>query len=412
MHEHARMPHIIDTTEKITENIPVSIKGGGILRTEPRILIVSASIGTGHNQAAAAIGQELRSQRPRAQIDIIDFLQYGSYYRGSLLRETYLKMLHLFPEVFDFLFRWTAGKGQQVKSLFAYSSKNRITELRRQFKPHILVCTHPFPCAAACCLKGQGALDLPVAAVVTDFGVHPFWIYQEVDAYFVAHDDLRPQLVDRGIHAGRVRACGIPIGKQYSAKVTRAEGVIKEEPVILIMGGGLGLGPLDRVLLHLEAFPHPLRVLVVTAGNRKLLPKLREMAGKSRHKISIFGFTEKIDQLMGAADLLITKAGGLTAGEALAKGLPMLLIPVIPGHEAENARFLVQQGAAVQVRDVAEITRCLKYLLVEQPGVLDGMRTAAAALAKPDAARDIAAHIVEMAGRANVKRALTGRRKG
>lgn len=412
MHEPVRMPHIIDTTENITGNIPVIIKGGGILRTEPRILIVSASIGTGHNQAAAAIGQELRSQRPQAQIDIIDFLQYGSYYRGSLLRETYLKILHLFPEVFDFLFRWTAGKGQQVKSLFAYSSKKRITELRRQFKPHILVFTHPFPCAAACYLKRQGVLDLPVAAVVTDFGVHPFWIYREVDAYFVAHENLRQQLVDKGINAGRVRACGIPIDKKYSEEVIRSEGVIKEEPVMLIMGGGLGLGPLDSVLVHLEAFPHPLRVFVVAGSNRKLLPKLREMVGKSRHKIRILGFTEKINQLMEAADLLITKAGGLTASEALAKGLPMLFIPVIPGHEAENARFLVQQGAAVQVRDVEEIPRCLQYLLVEQSGVLDGMRRAAAALAKPDAAQDIAAQILEMAGRVTVKRALTGRRKG
>ena len=382
------------------------------MRTEPRILIVSASIGTGHNQAAAAIGQQLRSQRPRAQIDIIDFLQYGSYYRGSLLRETYLKILHLFPEVFDFLFRWTAGQGQQMKSLFAYSSKKRITELRRQFKPHILVFTHPFPCAAACYLKRQGVLDLPVAAVVTDFGVHPFWIYQEIDAYFVAHENLRQQLLDKGIYARRVQACGIPIDKKYSKGVPRSEGVITETPVILIMGGGLGLGPLDCVLRHLEAFPHPLRVLVVAGSNRKLFSKLREMAGKSRHKIRIFGFTEKINQLMEAADLLITKAGGLTASEALAKGLPMLFIPVIPGHEAENARFLIQQGAAVQVRDVEEIARCLKYLLVEQPEVLDGMRTAAAALAKPDAARDIAAQVLEMAGRVTVKRALTGRRKG
>lgn len=371
---------------------------------EPRILIISASIGSGHNQAAAAIAQELRRQHAKAQIDIIDFFTYASSSWGNFLKETYFKMLHIFPDMYDFLYRWTSGRGHRVKNLLAYSSKKRMQKICQQYNPDILLFTHPFPCAAAAYLRRKHAINIPIVAVVTDFAVHPLWIYQEVDLYCIASETLLQQLLDKGILQQRVIPLGIPINPKFTERkinttFTHQLGLSAEEPIVLIMGGGLGFGPLESVLLNLEQFTGPLQLIVVAGNNRELIPSLQSLARNSRHKIRVMGFTEEIDTLMEIADVLITKPGGLTISEALAKQLPMLLISVIPGQEEENAQFLVQQGAAVQVRDIRTISRYLNRLLTKKPETLIKLRTAAAGLAKPEAARHIAKHVLEMVNR-------------
>lgn len=370
---------------------------------EPRILIVSASIGSGHNQAALAIKEQLHCQYPQAHVDIVDFLTYGGGSTwGNFIKDTYLKMLHVFPDMYDFLYRWTSGRGHRVKNLLAYSSKKRMQKLYQQYLPDILVFTHPFPCAAAAYLRRKGLLDTPLAAVVTDFAVHPLWIYEEVDIYCIADDTLKLQLMIKGIEPSRVVASGIPISRRFAEMRKNTEldsqlGLRQDDPVIMIMGGGLGLGPLAEVLESIEQFATRLQMIVVAGNNTEIMPYLENKAKVSRHDIYIFGFTSEVDTLMGMAQLLITKPGGLTTSEALTKGLPMLLVPAIPGQEEENATFLVRQGTAIRVRDIGAIPRHLHRLLVKKPEVLQSLKQAAERLAKPEAASHIAGFVLRLA---------------
>jgi processive 1,2-diacylglycerol beta-glucosyltransferase len=375
-----------------------------VMTKEPRILIVSASIGSGHNQAAAAIEQELRRQHPQSQIDIVDFLTYGSSSWGNFIKETYFKMLHVFPDMYDFLYRWTSGPGHRVKNLLAYSSKKRMSKLYQHYQPDILVFTHPFPCAAAAYLRRKRMINTTLIAVITDFAVHPLWTYDEVDMYCVADSSLQYQLVEKGIPESRIMVSGIPVGAQFA--ISKQDSGISQEyelqgnkPTLLVMGGGLGLGPLEIVLQSIERCTLPLQLIVVAGNNKEILPSLHNFAKKSRHTIHVLGFTKEVDHLMERADLLITKPGGLTSSEALAKGLPMLLVSAIPGQEEENARFLVQQGAAIHVRDIRRIPLYLQRLFAKKPELLRSIKIAATHLGKPEAARLIAQTVLQRAQR-------------
>jgi processive 1,2-diacylglycerol beta-glucosyltransferase len=370
---------------------------------EPRVLIVSASIGSGHDQAAFAIEEQLRRQYPQIHVDIVDFLAYGGAW-GSFVKETYFKMLHVFPDMYDYLYRWTSGRGQRVKNLLAYSSKKRMQKLYQQYQPDILVFTHPFPCAAAAYLRRKRLLETPLVAVVTDYAVHPLWIYDEVDIYCIADQVLVQQLIDKGIAEQRILVSGIPINSRFSEQqinvgLYRQLGLRLNEPVVMLMGGGLGLGPLEEVLASIEYFATKLQMIVVAGNNAEIIPSLEARAKESRHDIRVLGFTNEIDSLMDMAHLLITKPGGLTTSEALAKKLPMLLLLAIPGQEEENARFLVRQGTAIRVHDVDAIPRYLHRLLVKRPDMLQSVKQAAERLAKPEAAAYIAQVVLRLVKR-------------
>ncbi len=355
------------------------------------VLIVTASVGAGHDQAARAIGAEIGARYPAARVTIADFMGEENSYLNALLKDTYLKMISVSPQVYDLLYRWSQARQLPgVQNLLARAMKRSMRRLYVRYRPDLIIFTHPFPCGAAAYLRRKGKLDAPLVGVITDFSAHPLWVYDEVDLYFVAARETRSELVQQGVAAERVFPTGIPIDASFGRLLdryaaTRELGLAARQPTVLIMGGGLGIGPVADAVRSLDGIDRALQIVVVAGRNAELRRELRAIAQASRHSITAMGYTRKVRELMAAADLLVTKPGALTVSEALSVGLPLVLVAPLPGQEEDNAAYLVARGAAVLLADAGEAGEMVAGLL-DRPQTLEEMRRQALSLGQPQAA--------------------------
>jgi processive 1,2-diacylglycerol beta-glucosyltransferase len=195
-----------------------------------------------------------------------------------------------------------------------------------------------------------------------------------------------------------VRVHGIPVGERFSQPVDKAAVYEKLAlqpglPVILVMGGSLGLGPMKSVIRKLNKLPQPFNIVAVTGKNEELKERLARRGPKLRHPTKVFGFVDNVHELMDVAELVVTKPGGITTAECLVKRLPMIIINPIPGQEAKNTEFLLSQGVAVEARDASDVMLFVDEFL-RNPEELRRMRDAARLFGRPQAALHAALDIL------------------
>ncbi|MEW6274505.1 MAG: glycosyltransferase [Bacillota bacterium] len=372
-----------------------------------RVLILSVSAGMGHLQAALAIKKALHEMKPDAEVAILDTFRYINPFLDKVLFGTYIEMLKITPIVYGYLYH-LAEKGQPLSEagkeefnrLLNRLAAPKLIRLLGDFRPQAVVCTHPFPVGILDNLKQRGHFFSPVAATLTDFTVHPFWVFSRVDLFTVAAPELQSSFRGYGIDPGRVHAVGIPINSCFARPVERRAvqnrlGLDPDLPTALIIGGGLGMGPLADIVKALGNSPLSLQMIVVTGNNNSLKAKLERMLASLRNPIKVLGFVDNIHELMAASDFMVGKAGGLTCAEALARGLPIFIVDPLPGQEVRNAEFLTGQGAAVQVNNVRELVQKIEDCL-RGPERLQKMADKARRLGKPLAARDTARLIASL----------------
>jgi len=240
-----------------------------------------------------------------------------------------------------------------------------------RYRPHVVVCTHPFPLGAASSLRHKKKLSYIIAGVITDFAVHPWWIAEGVDHYFVANEVMEKTLLQHGISHDRITISGIPVGSNFKPSETRA---MNEVPHILIMGGGLGFGRMQTTLCKLEQLPKPVKGTVVTGKNEELKQQLQLLTKSLGNNITVLPFSPHIATMMKQADVLITKPGGLTCSEALAVNLPMILLNPLPGQEEENANYLQQQGSALWIKEEKDLISKMTDVIFDKPEMAKRMQ--------------------------------------
>jgi processive 1,2-diacylglycerol beta-glucosyltransferase len=216
-----------------------------------------------------------------------------------------------------------------------------------------------------------------------------------VDLYCVAAEETKGRLLARGAAPEQVIVTGIPIGARFSARLDAAGlrqqlGLRDDLPVVLVLAGGFGVGPVGEILLELDKVGRRVQVLVVAGRNESLRRKLA--AQERRQPTRVFGFVANMHELMAVADLIVTKPGGLTSSEALALGKPLLILNPIPGQEAANSDFLLEHGAAAKLNRVEDLPFRLEQLLGSKK--LGAMARAARALGRPKAATEICQEVL------------------
>ncbi len=383
-----------------------------------RVLITTVTAGGGHLAAAAALEEAWRAVRPDDVLGKVDVLKFTSSLKRKVHAEGYVKLVEHAPEVWGMLFKKTddpklARWLGRVKRAFPSASRARFNRYLEQFNPDIVVCTHYLPLEALGKAhserngkkrrnrsRSRKGCDGPfVVTVVTDFEAHALWMDGCVDLYCVAAEETRARLVARGANAENVVATGIPISAKFSAKidglnVRKTHGLRDDLPIILVLSGGFGMGPVAGILAELDKVARPFQTLVVTGKNEELR---RELAAQDRkHPTHVLGFTRVMHELMAVADLIISKPGGLTSSEALALGKPLLILNPIPGQEAANSDFLLEHGAASKINRVEDLPFRVEQLLGASK--LPELARAAQALGRPDAARDICLESSRRAG--------------
>ena len=347
-----------------------------------KVLILSASIGSGHTKAAQALQKVFGSSA-----QVVDFMAKEISALNWLTKKFYLAALRFIPDLYDRIYKFADGRRVGVSARFLSSALMYLpfARLLKKFQPDVVICTHPFPEAAASLWKflhAKSARNFLLATVLTDYSLHEIWIYGEVDAYFVATQDMQRELAAHCRTGQRNFVTGIPIDEKFSS-VKKAHD--EARTTILIMGGGLGLGSIEETLCELDKVQSPLKVVIVAGQNEKLLARLKRL--RISHAVEVLGYVSNVDKLMAAADLLITKPGALTMTEAFAVGLPLILHAPIPGPEALNAAYAMAHGAAIEVGD-KKISAVVEELL-SNPSRLAEMKLCAKELAKPHAARAI-----------------------
>ncbi|MGH7551974.1 MAG: MGDG synthase family glycosyltransferase, partial [Longimicrobiales bacterium] len=250
------------------------------------------------------------------------------------------------------------------------------------------VCTHFLPSQLA---AGRPGLP-PFVQVMTDFVLHRYWVQPRVRDHFVAGPDIARDLAGR-ILAVRVQATGIPISPVFERPLQAAEartewGLDCARPVALVMGGGLGLGVETAAVASLAADVPGLQIVAVTGRNTAAKARL-ERLGVPADLLRVLGYVQGMERLLPAADVVVTKPGGLTTSEALAVGKPLILTRPIPGHEAANLEFLRSRGVALAAPRDSELTVVLARFFRE-PALQQSLASTARAMGAPGAARRIA----------------------
>ncbi len=189
-------------------------------------------------------------------------------------------------------------------------------------------------------------------------------------------------------------ATGIPIHPIFTRPIARAQalarqGLTGDRPIVLQLAGGFGVGPIEAIYRAILAARSPIELVVVAGRNEAAKSGLERLAVPAAHKVKIIGFTHEIHELMAVADLVVSKPGGLTTSEVLASGAAIMIVNPIPGQESRNSDYLLENGAAVKVNNLATLTLKLERLL-DTPERLATLKANARALARPQAAYDIA----------------------
>lgn len=373
-----------------------------------RILIATVTAGAGHLQAAAALEEAWRHARPNDELKRVDVLDFVPRLQKKVYVEGYVKLIEHAPELWGMIFKKTDNpklvrKITRFRRAFAKQTNRRFVKYLTAFSPEIVLCTHYLPVEIMGHLKSERTARHPfTVCVVTDFEAHALWMDQAVDLYCVAADETKASLVARGVAAANVSVTGIPIGARFSSHpnaraVRKQYGLRDDLPVLLVLGGGFGMGPVAQILGALDRVEHTLQSLVVTGRNEALR---RELACQNfKHPTNVLGFVTNMHELMAVADLAITKPGGLTTSEALAMGCPLFILNPIPGQESANSDFLLERGAAVKVNRVEDLAYRVEQL-VKAPKLKDMARTAKG-LGRPHAARDICAEVMKRTTKAS-----------
>jgi len=380
-----------------------------------RVLFMYIAISSGHQRAAEAVMNALRQLNPRVSSHGIDSFTHAYPVLGPLVSRMYLEMLEHTPQIWSYLYDnpTVEEATREIRQALNVFGKGKIFKLLKKYHPRALVCTQALPVAVLSALRQKGKIKIPLIGVVTDFGVHSYWLSKHVDLYLVGSEDIKRDMVRRGVRENRILVTGIPIDPAFAAgghkPLERQKlGLDPETPTVMIMGGSKGLGPVDEIVTALRDLPTPLQLIVVCGQNRSMLKKLQREFGDDP-AVRLYGFTRNVPKLMDCADLLVTKPGGLTCAESMAKGLPMVIIRPIPGQEERNARYLLKHGAAERVENWEQLVTVVQRLF-EQPDRLHRLQERARSLAKPHAAYDAAEAILKMMKEPVLHRPLPGGR--
>lgn len=364
------------------------------------ILILYITERSGHHHAALALKKGFEARDPAVRVSCVNAFHYIFPVAERLIHLSYLFVIRRFPFIWRSMYDKPGfvSSTDGVKQWIHRRAMTKMKELLRQTRPDAILCTQAFPCGLFSFYKRECGASYRLFGVLTDFAPHAYWVHDEVDGYVVGSEQTKTWLIDKGVSADKILPLGIPIDPKFSRFLDKEEimanyGLDRKIPTILLMGGGHGLGPIKKVLKQLDASRMSLQFVVVCGINEKLYRWLmKQRFGK---RMLAFRYTDQIDRLMTVASLIITKPGGITTAEALAKQLPMIVLNPIPGQEKRNTDFLVSQHAAMNVNCVADIPGAVEHILTDLSKATSMKRSIVdAGLDKPKSAEDTARFVL------------------
>ena len=374
-----------------------------------RILILSASAGTGHVSAAAALEKAFRGMPGVGEIRSIDALKYTNRLFRDFYSKLYTQLVAKAPTFLGWWYKTSDEPWKTDKMRLMLDHLNTAPLIRQitAFNPDITVCTHFLPAELISYLIAEKKLQARLSIVVTDLDFHAMWLSRAFHRYFVALEETKVHLQKLGLPGDRITVSGIPIDPSFHEHSPEEQRTIRiglgldsSLPVLLVSAGALGASPAEIVLEELFELQQPVQILLLAGLNEELKLELEKIASHapSGFRVKVIGYTTEMSRYMAAATLLIGKPGGLTISEAMATGLPLVIISPIPGQEERNSDHLLEKGIAIKCNEFTTLSYKVERLLEDRVR-LEQMRANALKWAHPDAALTIARTLMEETNR-------------
>jgi processive 1,2-diacylglycerol beta-glucosyltransferase len=358
-----------------------------------RILILSASVGNGHVTAAESIKKAFEIRGLAGEVRHEDVLAFTNPLFRRLYSKAYIGLVNNMPEILGWMYDQfdEPWKNEKRRLFFDKLNTRPLVKMIRDYDPDWIVCTHFLPSEIISDLKGNGKMTTPQAIVVTDFDMHAMWLCRNYEHFFVALDETRVYLNTLGFDPDKTTVTGIPIDPRYSeikpkSRMRAKYGLDPEMPTVILSLGGFGVGRIDSLIESLRLIEPPVQILAMCGRNEELRAKLASLtSAKGGARVVAVGYTHDMDEYMSASDLIVGKPGGLTACEALAKGLVFVIANPIPGQEERNADHLLERGCAIRSNNPVTLGYKIEQL-INDPQRLALMSLTAQRFARPDAA--------------------------
>jgi len=370
-----------------------------------RVLILSASVGSGHVKAADALARAMRERSDVEEVLCDDSLDHTNILHKQFYSTLYKKLSEMLPEFLGWWYEtsddpWVADKSRLAIDL---PQALPLISLVKEFRPDVILCTHFMPAGVISWLIANGKLEARLGVVVTDFHFHAFWITRAFNWYFVAQEEDKIHMEALGLPGDRIEVSGIPVDPEFARPVDAGavllrHGLTPGRPTLLIAGGALGMSPASAVVRQVLQLDRDFQAIIVCGRNEEMLAEISALVKGRPDDFRVFGYTTEISDFMAAATILLSKPGGMTTAEALARGLPMVILDPIGGQEERNADVLLECGAALKCTELTLITHKLR-LLLDDPEKLQRMSNNARTLGRPNAAADIARIVMESPSR-------------
>lgn len=361
------------------------------------ILILSASAGAGHLVAARALELAFRQRAPGTDVEVLDVLAISNPAFRQLYAGGYMGLVRYAPAAMGWLYDAMDRPGMRTYNAIRIGIQNLnklpTTRYLRGRRPRLIVNTHYLPAEIVAQMRAARQLDCPQVTVTTDYETHRLWVQEPTERYYTATPAGRAYLVKWGVAPERVLVTGIPVRPGFRTalhcqEARRRCALIPDRPVVLLLSGGFGVGPTGELLRELVTMEADAQIVVVAGRNERLRRRLERQAGHAARPVRVVGYTDTMHEWMRAADLVVTKPGGLTVAEALASELPLVIMNPIPGQETRNSDYLLEQGAAIKVNNIRLLGHRIDELLADT-GRLQKLRVAARSIARPQAAEEI-----------------------
>jgi len=333
-----------------------------------KILFLSMSAGAGHKRAAQALFLSCKQNYPAIDCYHLDILDYSTKFLNLNTAQAYHFLVKYFPFIYRLAYKFTDSPKtailiEKLSGLFALNSP-KLQEFIKNYSPDLIIATH-FLIPA---MIKKNFPDLPIDMIITDYGLHGFWLNPKIRNFYTATPEISKALTTRGLLAHNT---GLPIDPDFYEEKNLNSLKIKysikpDSPTILIMSGGFGLKNQKFLIKEiLQNFPDFNLLVIAGKNNKKLVKKYLSLKKENTKNYQVFEFIEKIDDLISVADIIITKPGGITLTECLLLNKKIILTEPIPGQEKLNEEYFLKKTLAIK-ENKKEIVEQIKSLLTEQ----------------------------------------------
>jgi len=357
-----------------------------------KILIVYASAGAGHQCVAESVYQALGKEG----VELVDVLNFTPLLFRKLYPAAYLFLAQYLPSVWGFLYNISDKSAplywpKKIRRFFNKIHTAKFEKYLLETKPETVIVTHCLPGEIVSHLKRSSRFNGKLITVITDFTVHSFLVFKEIDLFIVALESTREELSGKEIAKERIKPLGIPIKSKFSVSHNRNAlleklGLKDNLFTVLVASGGFGMGPFKQLVTVLEKVTKPIQILIVCGRNKRLFKQLKHRVFKKAARL--YGFVENMDELMEVSHIIVGKAGGVTMAESLAKKLPGIVISPIPGQETRNCGILEEAGCTIRVNRINKVKNLIERLM-DSPEELAKMKEKIKETARPDAAYEL-----------------------